>query len=401
MDLAQFAMAKDYVDFDADSEGALRAFYTVAEPHFTSIVDDFYRKVEEVPMARHLITGGKQQIARLKLTLREWLEGLLQGPYDESYLETRSRIGRVHVRIGMAQELMFTAMNRIRSHLQNVALDAYRDDPETCRRVLRALGQILDVELAIMLDTYREFLIDKMRASERLATIGQLAGSIGHELRNPLSTIDSSVFLLQARMNRLNIDDPQLHKHHQKIAAQVRQCGKIIDNLLDLARDRPPQRKRAPVSELVQKGIELAALPPEVQVDFQWQDEDVIDGDIDDLSHVIANLLTNAAQAQGGQGSIRVSSERYKGGTAIRVSDSGPGVPIEIRHRIFDALFTTRARGTGLGLALCRRILYAHGGEIDLEPSGPGATFRVWVPDRAAAEADEPVPTAAGSGVAR
>lgn len=396
MDLAQFAMVKDYVDFDADSEAALRAFHAVAEPHFASIVDDFYRRVEEVPMARGLITGGKQQIQRLKLTLREWLDVLLKGPYDESYLETRSRIGRVHVRIGMAQELMFTAMNRVRSRLQDVALTTYGNEPETCRRVLRAVGQILDIELAIMLDTYREYLIDKMRASERLATIGQLAGSIGHELRNPLSTIDSSVFLLQARMNRLDIDDAQLHKHHQKIAAQVKHCGKIIDNLLDLARDRPPKRRRAPVSELVHKAIELAALPPEVQVLFQSQENDIVDADIDDLSLVVANLLTNASQAQGWQGSIRVSTERDKGGTVIRVSDSGPGVPIELRHRIFDALFTTRARGTGLGLALCRRILYAHGGEIDLEPSGPGATFRVWVPDRAPTGSEEPAPSAAG-----
>lgn len=383
MDAAQFALAKDYVDFDAGSEAALRAFHGPAAPHFGPIVDDFYRKIEEIPMARQLITGGRQQIERLKLTLREWLDVLLRGPYDESYLEARSRIGRVHVRIGMSQELMFTAMNRIRVRLSDVALTTYAEEPESCRKVMRALGQILDIELAIMLDTYREVLLDKMRATERLATIGQLAGSIGHELRNPLGTIDSSLFLLQSRMTRLAIEDPQLHKHHEKIAAQVKHCSKIIDNLLDLARDRPPRRKEISAAELIRKAIELAALPAEVEVVVEAEGAECIDADEHDLSHVIANLLTNAAQAQGGHGSVRIAASRYKGGTAIRVSDSGPGVPVEIRHRIFDALFTTKARGTGLGLALCRRILYAHGGEIDLEPAGPGATFRVWVPDRA------------------
>ncbi len=382
MNSAQFALAKAYIDFDAASEAALRAFHPVAAAHFTAIVDDFYRRIDEVPAARALITGGQEQIARLKLTLREWLGRLLQGPYDEDYLEARSRIGRVHVRIGMSQEFMFTAMNRMRVRLQDVALDGYADDPRTCRAVMRAVGQVLDLELAIMLDTYRESLLEEIRATERLATIGQLAASIGHELRNPLGTIDSSLFLVRQRLNRLGLQqDPQLTKHHDRIGTQVEHCGKIINNLLDLARERPPQRKRTPVAELIQLALERAALPEGIEVELEEIGARTIDADADDISHVLVNLLGNAAQAQGGSGRIRIGGHRFKGGTTLTVTDSGPGVPPEIRHRIFDALFTTKARGTGLGLALCRRILHAHGGEIDLEPSEVGATFRVWVPD--------------------
>lgn len=387
MDGSQFALAKEYVDFDERTEAALRAFHPVAEPHFVSIVDDFYGRIEEVPSARALITGGKLQIERLKLTLRDWLQVLLQGPYDEAYLEARSRIGRVHVRIGMPQEFMFTAMNRIRVRLQEIALSAYTSDPATGRDVQRALGQVMDLELAIMLDTYREVLIDRMRASERLATIGQLAASIGHELRNPLGTIDSSLFLVQQRLTKLGVDDQQLNKHYEKIGNQIKHCGKIITNLLDLARERPPARRRTSVDQLVQIALERAALPPGVEASIEELSATTIDGDPDDLSHVLVNLLTNAAQAQQGRGRIRVSAQRFKGGTALRVADSGPGVPAEIRHRIFDALFTTRARGTGLGLALCRRIVHAHGGEIELEPSESGAVFRVWIPDL---QEDEP-----------
>lgn len=382
MDAAQFALAKRYIDFDERSEAALRAFHPVAAPHFVPIVDDFYQRIDEVPSARALVTGGEQQIERLKRTLREWLDVLLQGPYDQAYLDARSRIGRVHVRIGMSQEFMFTALNRMRVRLQAVALNAYANDAEACQESLRALGQILDLELAIMLDTYREFLLDRMRAAERLATIGQLAASIGHELRNPLGTIDSSVFLVQQRLGRLGIEDPQLQKHHDKISNQIKHCGKIINNLLDLARERPPQRKQTPVGKLITLAIERAALPPEVEVVIGEVEALTIDADADDLSHVLVNLLTNAAQAQRGGGQIRISAQRFKGGTELTVADSGPGVPEEIRHRIFDALFTTKARGTGLGLALCRRILYAHGGEIDLESSAEGAVFRIWVPER-------------------
>lgn len=387
MDPVQFALAKAYIDFDASSEAALRAFHPVAAGHFVAIVDDFYGRIEEVPAARALITGGKEQIERLKLTLREWLDRLLQGPYDDAYLEARSRIGRVHVRIGMSQEFMFTALNRMRVRLQEVALEGYRDDPDTCRDVMRAVGQILDLELAIMLDTYRESLLENMRATERLATIGQLAASIGHELRNPLGTIDSSLFLVRQRLTRLGLEDAQLTKHHDKIATQIEHCGKIINNLLDLARERPPQRRRTPVAKLIQLAIERAALPAAVEVVVDELAAPTIDADADDISHVLVNLLSNAAQAQGGRGRIRIAAHRFKGGTALTVTDSGPGVPAEIRHRIFDALFTTKARGTGLGLALCRRILHAHGGEIGLESTEVGAAFRVWVPDRELPEA--------------
>lgn len=388
MDAAQFALAKEYVDFGAGSEAALRQFHPAAKPHFVPIIDDFYRRIEEVPAARALVTGGKPQIERLKLTLREWLEVLLLGPFDEAYLAARSRIGRVHVRIGMPQEFMFTAMNRIRVRLQEIAAETYRADPEHAKAVQTALGQIIDLELAIMLDTYREVHLDRMRATERLATIGQLAASIGHELRNPLGTIDSSLFLVQQRLTKLGIEDSLVQKHHDKIGAQIKHCGKIITNLLDLARERPPVRKQTPVDKLIQLAVERAALPRDIDVVIDLGDAATIDADADDLSHVLVNLLSNAAQAQQGRGRIRIAAERFKGGTALRVADAGPGVPKDIRHRIFDALFTTKARGTGLGLALCRRILHAHAGEIDLEPSEGGAVFRLWVPDRREEGAD-------------
>jgi two-component system sensor histidine kinase HydH len=103
--------------------------------------------------------------------------------------------------------------------------------------------------------------------------------------------------------------------------------------------------------------------------------------DPDDLIHVISNLVLNGAQAQGDSGRIEIEAAPFKSGVEIRVRDHGSGIPAENRERIFDALFTTKARGTGLGLALCRRIVYAHGGEIQLVPASPGACFRVWLPD--------------------
>jgi signal transduction histidine kinase len=381
MDVEQFETIKRYVEFDSESAHHLRRFHPLAEAHFERIVTDFYEAIDRVPAARVVITGGAEQVERLKRTLVHWMGSMISGPYDASYLQARARIGHVHVRIGLRQEFMFSAMNRIRGRLTEVAQSAYADDTTTRVRVLRALDQIIDVELAIMVDTYHETLLQRARASERLAVIGQLAASIGHELRNPLGTMESSLYLLRQRVVKLGLDDPQLEKHHGRIEGQLKLCSKTIDNLLDLARDRPPRRHTLGAAEIVDRAAEQAGLPPGIRLTLAGLEGLTVDADPDDLLHVIVNLLLNAAQAQAGRGEIHITGERWKGGTMLRIEDDGPGVPPELRHRIFDALFTTKARGTGLGLALARRILHAHGGEIDLEAGDRGARFRLWIPD--------------------
>jgi signal transduction histidine kinase len=377
---SELASLQHYVGFDDNTVELIRAFHPVAEPHFNAIIDDFYATIEAHPHARQVVTGGKAQIERLKLTLVAWLESVLSGVYDADYLERHARIGRVHVRIGLPQELMFTAMNRIRSRLIEV-VHADVSDADRRVRVAQAVNRVLDLELALMLDTYRADLTEKIRTAERLATIGQLAASIGHELRNPLGTIESSLFLMRQRMKKSGISDEQLDKHLAKIDGQVGNCAETISNLLDLARNKPPSREHKELVPFLEKLVGDFVATGKVEVELEVPDGTVIDVDPLDLTHVLTNLLSNAMQAAPLGAHVWISAERVRGGTQLRVRDDGPGVSPEIRHRIFDALFTTNARGTGLGLALCRRIVDAHGGELALESSERGANFRLWFPD--------------------
>ena len=217
VDPTLFDSLKRYVGFTEASSTALRALHPAAQPKFAAIVDDFYDAIEAHPEARAAITGGAAQIERLKQTLIRWLEVLLLGPHDEAYYQLRARIGRVHVRIALPQAFMFTAMNRIRVHLLDVAREALRADPPGLQRTATALNQILDLELAIMLETYREDLLVKNRSAERLATIGQFAASIGHELRNPLGVIESSLFLLRQHLGPEAAAAPNVAKHLDRI----------------------------------------------------------------------------------------------------------------------------------------------------------------------------------------
>jgi two-component system sensor histidine kinase HydH len=374
---------KAYVGFDEQASATLAGVRDLVAPHFRAIIDDFYDTIEAHPGARSAITGGAAQIERLKGSLLRWIDELFRGPHDEEYFERRARIGRMHVRIELPQAYMFTAMDRIRVRTSDVLTMALKDDPPAWQRAHTAMHQIMDIELAIMLETYREDLLVKNRTAERLATIGQFAAGIGHELRNPLGVVESSVFLVRQRLGKLGVDDPGVIRHLDKIAAEVKRSNKTINDLLELARSRPLVRTALPVRGWLQQTVALSNLPAEVKVSVDVPDDLAIDADGDQLGRLLSNLLINASQAMEGRGEIQIEARRQGDEVRIRVRDDGPGVPADIRQRVFEALFTTKAKGSGLGLALCRRIAEAHGGTVVLEPAPRGASFLFTIPDAA------------------
>jgi len=371
----------EYVGFDEDSSAALREARPLVAPHFRSIIDDFYDTIEAHPDASAAITGGAAQIARLKQSLMKWIDELFTGPHDGVYFERRARIGRMHVRIDLPQVYMLTAMDRIRLRASDVLRDAPGVDQEALRRMLAALHQILDIELAIMLETYRDDLLAKNRTAERLATIGQFAAGIGHELRNPLGVVESSAFLVTKRLDQLQIADPAIRRHLDKISVEVQRSNKTINDLLELARSKPPKRSVVDCRRFVLDTIPLAHLPPSVIVEVTVPPGVTLDADTDQLGRIITNLLINAGQAMPGGGHVRIDAHREGTVTVMRIADDGPGIPAELREQVFQALFTTKAKGSGLGLSLSRRIAEAHGGTIAVEAAERGATFVLTVPD--------------------
>jgi len=375
---------KAYVGFDDEASAALREAHPLVAPHFGAIVDDFYDTIEAHPGARAAITGGAAQIQRLKGSLLHWIDEIFRGPHDEAYFQRRARIGRVHVQINLPQMYMFVAMDRIRVRSLDVLRDAASADPAAARRRITALHQILDIELAIMLETYREDLLAKNRTAERLATIGQFAAGIGHELRNPLGVVESSAFLVSRRLEQLKISDASLSRHMDKITLEVHRSNKTIDDLLELARSKPLKRRSIEASEFISQAVSVANLPLAVEVQVAAPAGTTLDIDPDQLTRVMTNLLMNASQAMGGSGHIWVEARRQGSGSVLTVRDDGPGIAPELRARIFEALFTTKAKGNGLGLALCRRIAEAHHGTVTLDPSERGATFKITIPDESA-----------------
>jgi two-component system, NtrC family, sensor histidine kinase HydH len=192
--------------------------------------------------------------------------------------------------------------------------------------------------------------------------------------------IESSVFLLRQHLGK-EVIEPKVERHLEKITVEVKRSTKTINDLLELARNRPPRPRPTRLSEMVSAAVAAAHLPPTVNVRVEAAENLVAMLDADQINRVLTNLLINASQAMEGRGEILVAVARRPPETQFRVSDRGPGVAPELRHRLFEALFTTKAKGSGLGLALCRRIAEAHGGSIVLESAEPGATFLLVVPD--------------------
>ena len=169
-----FEELKRYVGWGPEDEAALRALHGPAAPRFPAIATLFYDTILGHPDASRSLAGGETQVGHLKVTLQRWLDSLLSGPWDDGYYQARCRIGRKLVQIELPQHYMFGAMNVVRRALNQIIDDTYLARPAELAASRRAVGRVLDLELAIMLHTYRE---DLLAARPVLASVGLVTSS--------------------------------------------------------------------------------------------------------------------------------------------------------------------------------------------------------------------------------
>jgi signal transduction histidine kinase len=373
-----FEELKRYVRFGEADESALRALHGAAFPLLEQVAHVFYDRILTHEQARKALVGGESRVGHLKVTLRRWLDTLLSGPWDEAYWADRVNIGKVHVRIGLPQHYMFGAMNVIRVELAAIAYDAFHERPEELQAVRNALGKILDLELAVMLHTYRDDLLAQQARVERLSTFGQLVGSIGHDLRNPLGVIETSLFILRGRVGT----DERALKHVDRIAEQLGVANGIITNLLDMIRRRPLAREPVRIAEVVRGAASSVKRPEGVTLALDGVEAlPAVDADPVQLRQVLVNLIENAVYAASPRGEVTVRGRRADATIELEVEDTGPGVDAATRLRLFEPLITTKEKGIGLGLALVKRIAERHGGSVAYsDRPGGGARFTVRLP---------------------
>jgi two-component system, NtrC family, sensor histidine kinase HydH len=220
---------------------------------------------------------------------------------------------------------------------------------------------------------------------ERLAAIGQLAASVGHELRNPLAAIRNAYSFIRKRLAGEGSLDPRVLQFLEVIGREVDASGRIIGNLLDFSRPKQAVRGPCPLRPLVEEALQLVPARANVRVVDEVPDElPVLDLDKDQLRQVLVNLVQNASEAIPAerQGTVVVTAEIGPQGTLrLDVRDDGCGIPTEEIGRVFQPLFSTKTRGTGLGLAVASGVIERHGGRLTVQSRvGEGTTFNIELP---------------------
>ncbi len=365
-----------YVGWTEDDARSVQTLAGSLDPHLSPLVDDFYGEIERHPAARKVITGGTEQIARLKGSLVRWVRELLSGPYDAGYVERRSRVGRRHVEIGLDQVYTNVALSRLRSGLVVALGGVWPGDRGGLLSAVQSLNKLLDLDLALIEDAYQAEYVARQQRVERMAAIGQVGGGVAHELRNPLNVIKTSVYFL------LNARTPTPEKraeHLQRIERHVLLADGVITALSDFARMPVPDLKPVVVRRMVDEAVEANPLPDTIRVVGDWPaDLPPVLADANQVRIVFANLVRNAREAMPQGGTFTLAGRAVDGRVEVTVADTGIGIPADQLVRIMEPLYTTKARGLGLGLALSRAILEKNTGSLHVTSQlGFGTTFTV------------------------
>jgi signal transduction histidine kinase len=216
---------------------------------------------------------------------------------------------------------------------------------------------------------------------EKLAMLGQLASGVGHELRNPLGVMTNAVYYLD--MVQTDVPD-DVREYHGILRQQISLAEKIVSDLLDFARVKPPRRETHGLGEVVAAQRARLSVPHGVTVRIEvGEDAPPVSIDSVQIGQVLFNLLVNAVQAvEATGGTVTVSCTVDAEHVRLHVQDDGPGVPADLRAKIFEPLFTTKARGIGLGLAVSRSLAESNGGALTLDDgaAGSGARFTLTMP---------------------
>jgi len=513
--LERYQRLQRYVGWTADDAARVRQISALLAPIFDDLVNDFYAAIEHEPRTARIVSGGRTQILRLKDTLREWLKQLFAGPYDETYVTGRWRVGWRHVEIGLEQAFTNAAMSRLRDGLLQALERGWRGSSNDLCEAARSLCKLLDLDMAIIHDAYeveyvrRQREIERQRSeaafrklveaagslifilrpdltiaylnpfaeqllgytkatvsgkdylpillpehdwesvshaihevlaghslrghevtlrcrngaerwvvwnaqrlddfegspavlaigqditdrkeateralqSERLAAIGQTVAGLAHESRNAFQRSQACLELLALELeerpeqlelvSRIQRALDHLHRLYEEVrdyAAPIKLDRQLCD-LAHLWRDAWSHL------EINRKDRKLTLLEDAGAVGLECH------ADWFALGQVFRNILENAIAAVPDPGQIEIQCRDtvldHQPAIQISIRDNGPGIPAEARDQVFDAFFTTKTKGTGLGMAIARRIVQAHGGRIELGDSPQGAEFLITLP---------------------
>lgn len=215
--------------------------------------------------------------------------------------------------------------------------------------------------------------------SERFAAIGELAGMVGHDLRNPLSSIQAATYYINKK--NANQLDSTSQEMLQVINTSIQYSNKIVNDLLDYSRELTLELDESTPTVLVQNALLMVEVPAGIEIINLTHDAPIVKVDKVKISRVIVNIIKNSFDAMPEGGKLTITSRQSETSLELSFRDTGVGIPAEVQERLWKPLVTTKAKGMGFGLAICKRVVDAHGGTIQVQSTiGEGSTFTVTIP---------------------
>lgn len=223
--------------------------------------------------------------------------------------------------------------------------------------------------------------LNKSRDSgKKVAAIGQLAGSVAHDIRNPLGAISNSIYFLNHVVNEKT--DEQIKKHIEIMGRETQRANDIITDLMDFARENTSVMSKGQINNEILSLLDEFTVPEKITVETALDSNlPILLFDPSQIRRVFLNLTTNAFQAMPEGGLLEISSSKSDSFVEIKIQDSGRGIPPEKLENIFEPLFTTKSKGVGLGLSIVKTFVEKHNGTIEVESGeGKGSTFTIKLP---------------------
>ena len=227
--------------------------------------------------------------------------------------------------------------------------------------------------------------MEQLSAAERIATIGQMAATVSHEIRNPLGAITGSLALVRQLTSNGNM---RVERALERIDRNVERCGAVISDLLEFSAKRDIHRRPVRIDVWLKEILSHIRIPTEIVLEQELRANGEVAIDADRLRQAINNLIQNAVQALSNSGPtspkrIAVHTEGGDAHVRVSISDTGPGIPDHVLPHIFEPLFTTKSFGVGLGLPIARQIVEQHDGRIDVTTGAyGGTTVTIQIPHR-------------------
>ncbi|MCX7647045.1 MAG: ATP-binding protein, partial [Elusimicrobiales bacterium] len=222
---------------------------------------------------------------------------------------------------------------------------------------------------------------EELIKKERLAAMGQMASVVSHEIRNPLAVMNNSIYFIKTKLGAQA--DAKISKHISIIESEIRQANGIIDEILSFARTRELKPKLTHLNSYLEDLVSTYPFPQHIELEKKFYPSQInVNIDQDEMNQVIRNLIKNAIEVMPERGKIIIRTDVTAENMAkIEIEDTGPGIPKDVLEKLFTPFFTTKARGTGLGLAVVKKVIERHKGKVEIiSEVGKGTCFKLYLP---------------------